>query len=176
MRFQRAADDFLRRFGDATSHWTPDAIAEMWGGVLPVMLLGEDRVDYERRTFTDGYEVGPTGAGRLAQFALQALTGDIEVLAFGFGRPSSPNTIGYARMEASDGTASAPGGSNGGFVASAPLSAALPTVLRGPAGETLFLPVRGLLIPRGQQLAVATTDLTATAYGWAAWRNIGPAT
>lgn len=78
MKFQRSAESFLQRFGDATSHWSPDGLVELFPSVVPVVLLGEDRIDEERAEFF-AFVDGPASVGNAAFFCLVAALGDVRL-------------------------------------------------------------------------------------------------
>jgi len=78
VKFQRSAENFLNRFGAATSHWSPNALVELAPQVVPVVVLGDDRVDAERAQYGIG-QGAAAGVGQLAAVAFVSLAGDVEL-------------------------------------------------------------------------------------------------
>lgn len=79
MKFQKPSEALLQRFGVATSHWDPNSLVELLATVIPVVLIGEDRIDDERATWH--FETSrPALAANAGFIALTPINGPIELL------------------------------------------------------------------------------------------------
>lgn len=79
MKFQKPSEALLQRFGVATSHWEPNSLTDLLSAVLPVIVLGTDRIDDERATWH--HETLRIATPAVAGFiALTPITGPIELL------------------------------------------------------------------------------------------------
>lgn len=171
MGFNRRADRILTRFGGPQQH---GGIGVAW--VVPV---GADRIDSERAVWFDGGE-RTTGAASVPIARLDAITGDVEVVAFGVFRPSA-RLVGILTVEPAAATSFsalqslgvtdpliAPNGQ--GYVDDE-LNAGITPTVSAPAGETLWLPIAGTIVPAGRSL-VFRGDVSSTLNAFIAWRNI----
>jgi hypothetical protein len=80
VKFQRAAEALLQRFGSSTSHWAPNALTDLGSFVVPVIGIGQDRIDDERATWH--FEtLRAASVGNAGFIALTPITGTIELLS-----------------------------------------------------------------------------------------------
>lgn len=173
MKFQRSADAFLKRFGAETAGWGAESLSELLGAVLPVIVLGNDRTDFERtRWYSWGSALSP-GAGFAAQFAIQALTGDVEVIAFGITRTGGTLTLDTAgELSAIVVPGLGPTNSQGRLRSSNVASGGGVGMLASPSNETLWLPFGGLVVPRGFEVIATNASTAQNTQGFAAWRDL----
>lgn len=175
MKWQRASDGFLERFADATSHWSPDSLSELLGSVMPVVVLGQDRTDAERRgIYANGGSFSPA-AGNAATVRLQAISGDVELIELLVYRTAGPIEADYDLTflpvdPAVLGTQ--PQGSNGAVIASASPGAGVG--MNVAAGNSVLRhPCAGIVVPQGSQIGLRTVA-TGVSFNYSAtWRNLG---
>jgi len=168
VRFQRSAQGLLDRFADLTT--APDRFTELAPFVVPVVMIGTDETDAERRRFMQGAE-GTAAAGFVPRVVIAARTGPIQLLDLAVRRPGSAAVV-DVQLRPDEGFGTPPSGSNGVAFSSTILAGSL-GFIRGPADETLWLPVRGFILPVGLELEVRNEQDGSTLSWWASWRNVG---
>lgn len=169
MRFQRGASGFLHRFTDLTS--SPERL-EFSPFVFPVVVLGQDSIDEERRRFTVGGEV-TAAAGNVPRVVIAARLGPIELLELAVRRPGAGNRVIVDAKVIADELLGTPlPSSNGAAFSSTALAGSL-GFIGGPADESTWLPVRGWILELGEELEVRAETGGSTLSWWACWRNVG---
>lgn len=174
MRVSRPTAAFLERFSDVL----PNELRELSDVLVPVVVLGEDRVDNERSLFFDGGEITSAG-GNTPRVELHAVSGDLEILDWWVARPTGNSAWGWFTGAANPAATfpttqslnpAASPTSNGGlvFTSGAPLLAA--GFVYGQAGLSQRVPIRGVL-QQGLALRVEQLTPTSTLSCFVQWRN-----
>jgi hypothetical protein len=179
MRWQRQSQALLDRFCDLTT--SPDRLSDLGPLVVPTVLLGTDHPDDERATFI-AYSAQNPPAGLVATGQLSAYVGDLELVAAWVMRPGGNLDCGVTINPSSFipavppsvifGSCSGPTHALVGFNSQA---LAVAPGFAAPASTVYELPLRGLILERGRELLVQSTNLGVAATVGFAWRNVGSA-
>lgn len=149
-------------------------------GFVPVVSFGGDRIDLERGVWVDGAEFDTSGTGNAPSMRIDALTGDVELVALGVLRPGGDVAVGWRWDDAfATTTLGQPAGNAYAdaiqtAVAYSQAAGATVGMLGNAVGRTLWLPVEGWIVPAGRSLIVASAAINHI-MGWGcAWRTLAP--
>lgn len=172
-RFQRRLSALYGRFASQGS----GGRVEIPDVVLGTISLGSERTDTERVVFSATFDL-TTGAGSFPGVAIEATSRDTELVAVWASRPGGGLNLGFDFRDAFFPPGALPSNSTNGVPATSRCTGtgfgatSVTASLEAPTDTALFLPLAGVVIPRGRALFFESDAAASSMRAGVLWREL----